>query len=60
MRKKIKQNYLRTRQNNQTQKTIQIQRKYILSSIKSGIVLINQTSAHQRILYEEFLENYYY
>ncbi len=44
-------------QNNQTQKTIQIQRKYILSSIKSGIVLINQTSAHQRILYEEFLEN---
>jgi len=45
------------RQNSQTQKTIQIQRKYILSSIKSGIVLINQTSAHQRILYEDFLKN---
>lgn len=44
-------------QNSQTQKTFQIQRKYILSSIKSGIVLIHQTSAHQRILYEDFLEN---
>jgi len=44
-------------QNSQTQKAFQIQRKYILSSIKSGIVLIHQTSAHQRILYEDFLEN---
>lgn len=44
-------------QKNQTHKTFQIQRKYILSSIKSGIVLINQTSAHQRILYENFLES---
>lgn len=37
-------------------KTIQIQKKYILSSIKSGVVLIHQSLAHQRILYEEFLE----
>ena len=36
--------------------TIQIQKKYIISSIKSGIVLIHQSLAHQRILYEEFLE----
>ncbi len=36
--------------------TFQIQRKYIVSSIKSGIVLIHQNAAHQRILYEEYLE----
>lgn len=38
-------------------KTYQIHNKYIVSSIKSGIVYINQNLAHQRILYEEFLEN---
>ncbi len=40
-----------------TQKTFQIQRKYLLNSIKSGVVLINQSLAHQRILYEDFLES---
>ncbi|WP_088322856.1 DNA mismatch repair endonuclease MutL [Polaribacter tangerinus] len=40
-----------------TQKTFQIQKKYVLSSIKSGVVLIHQSLAHQRILYEEFLES---
>ncbi len=40
-----------------TQKTFQIQRKYLLSSIKSGVVLINQSLAHQRVLYEQFLES---
>lgn len=38
-------------------RTYQIHNKYIVSSIKSGIVYINQHLAHQRILYEEFLEN---
>lgn len=38
-------------------KTYQVHKKYIVSSIKSGIVYINQQSAHQRILYEEFLGN---
>ncbi|MFD0992326.1 DNA mismatch repair endonuclease MutL [Tenacibaculum geojense] len=42
---------------NETGKTFQIQKKYILSSIKSGVVLIHQSLAHQRILYEEFLHN---
>lgn len=37
--------------------TYQIHNKYIVSSIKSGIVYINQHLAHQRILYEEFLQN---
>lgn len=39
-----------------THKTFQVQKKYILSSIKSGVVLIHQSLAHQRILYEELLE----
>lgn len=38
-----------------TQKTFQVQKKYILSSIKSGVVLIHQSLAHQRILYEDLL-----
>jgi DNA mismatch repair protein MutL len=37
-------------------KTLQIQKKYLLSSIKSGVVLIHQSQAHQRVLYESFLE----
>ena len=35
--------------------TYQIHNKYIVSSIKSGMVLINQNYAHERILYEEYL-----
>ncbi|MDV7188181.1 DNA mismatch repair endonuclease MutL [Lutibacter sp. TH_r2] len=38
-------------------KTYQVHKKYIVSSIKSGVVYIHQNLAHQRILYEEFLEN---
>jgi DNA mismatch repair protein MutL len=44
-------------QETETGKTFQIQKKYLLSSIKSGMVLINQSLAHQRVLYEEFLES---
>ncbi|MBV1888427.1 MAG: DNA mismatch repair endonuclease MutL [Urechidicola sp.] len=36
-------------------KTHQVHKKYIVSSIKSGIIFINQNLAHQRILYEEYL-----
>ncbi|AOW19978.1 DNA mismatch repair endonuclease MutL [Urechidicola croceus] len=38
-------------------KTHQVHRKYIVSTIKSGIIFINQNLAHQRILYEEYLES---
>jgi len=38
-------------------RTYQIQKKYILSSIKSGMMVINQKRAHQRILYEQYLKN---
>ncbi len=36
-------------------KTQQLHRKYIVSTIKSGMVFIHQNRAHQRILYEDFL-----
>ena len=39
------------------QKTFQIQNKYIVNTIKSGVLIIDQNKAHQRILYEEFLQN---
>ena len=38
-------------------RTYQIQKKYILSSIKSGMMVIDQKRAHQRILYEQYLKN---
>jgi DNA mismatch repair protein MutL len=37
------------------QKTYQIHKKYIVSPIKSGLLIIDQKRAHQRILYEQFL-----
>lgn len=37
--------------------TFQLQNKYIISPIKSGMMVIHQHLAHQRILYEEFLRN---
>ena len=37
--------------------TYQIHKKYIVSSIKSGMLVIDQGRAHQRILYEQFLTN---
>ena len=35
--------------------TYQFHKKYLVSSIKSGMVLIDQNYAHQRILYEDLL-----
>ncbi len=40
---------------NQKGITFQWQQKYIVSSITSGLVFINQNRAHQRVLYEQFL-----
>jgi DNA mismatch repair protein MutL len=39
------------------QKTYQIHKKYIVSPIKSGMVIMDQQRAHQRVLYEKFLTN---
>ncbi len=40
-----------------TNRTYQIHKKYIVNPIKSGIVIVDQQRAHQRILYELFLTN---
>ncbi|SOC81492.1 DNA mismatch repair protein MutL [Salinimicrobium sediminis] len=37
--------------------TFQLNRKYIISTLKSGILVIDQHRAHTRILYEELLKN---
>ncbi|TKD62472.1 DNA mismatch repair endonuclease MutL [Flavobacterium sp. ASW18X] len=39
-----------------THQTFQLQRKFIVSTVKSGLLLINQNRAHQRVLFERFLE----
>ena len=38
-------------------KTYQLNRKYIVSPIKNGMVIVHQHRAHQRILYEGFLKS---
>ena len=35
--------------------TFQVHGKYIISPIRSGMLLVNQVSAHERILYERFV-----
>ncbi|WP_299368768.1 DNA mismatch repair endonuclease MutL [Winogradskyella sp.] len=37
--------------------TFQLQQKYIVSTLKSGMLIINQNRAHQRVLYENFLKH---
>ncbi len=37
--------------------TFQLRRKYVVTTIKSGMVVIDQSRAHQRVLYERFLRN---
>lgn len=41
----------------QVTRCYQLGRKYIVNPIKSGLVVIDQQRAHQRILYEQFLTN---
>ena len=40
-----------------TQKTFQIHGKYIVNTIKSGMLVIDQHRAHKRVLYEQFLQH---
>jgi len=37
-------------------KNLQVKNKYILSPVKSGLMVIDQRRAHERIIYEEMLE----
>ncbi|VXC00364.1 DNA mismatch repair endonuclease MutL [Maribacter litoralis] len=41
----------------QSTTTFQLRKKFIITTIKSGMVVINQSRAHQRVLYEKFLKN---
>ena len=40
-----------------TTTTFRLRKKFIITTIKSGMVVINQSRAHQRVLYENFLKN---
>lgn len=40
----------------QWKKTLQLKQKYILSPVKSGLMIIDQKRAHERILFEKFLK----
>ncbi|MBC3846910.1 DNA mismatch repair endonuclease MutL [Winogradskyella echinorum] len=40
-----------------TKTTFQLQQKYIVSTLKSGMLVIDQNRAHQRILYENLLRH---
>ena len=37
--------------------TFQLRRKYIVTTIKSGMLVIDQNRAHQRVLYEKYLKS---
>ena len=41
----------------QVNTTYQLHNKYIVSTIKSGMLVMDQHRAHQRVLYEDFLKN---
>lgn len=41
--------------NTNTNRFFQLKSKYILTSVKSGLMIINQKRAHQRILFEHYL-----
>ncbi len=45
-------------QSNSGQQSYQVQKKYIISPIKSGMIIIDQRRAHQRILYEHYLQSF--
>lgn len=37
---------------------IQLAKSYVITTLKSGLIIINQKLAHERILYEKYLEQY--
>ncbi|SNZ00384.1 DNA mismatch repair endonuclease MutL [Flagellimonas pacifica] len=47
--------YSDSEEETQTGITFQLRRKYIVSTIKSGMLVIHQNRAHERILFEKFL-----
>lgn len=41
----------------ESRQVFQLNRRYIVSSLKSGMLIIDQQLAHQRVLYEKYLKN---
>lgn len=50
-------NLFKTNENDSEKSTFQLHKKYIVSTLKSGLLLIDQHRAHTRIIYEELLKN---
>jgi DNA mismatch repair protein MutL len=48
--------YTRASDKYQGNKALQLKQKYILSPVKSGLMVIDQKRAHERILFEKFME----
>ncbi len=48
--------YGQTKEQFTGKKFLQVKQKYILTPVKSGLMVIDQKRAHERILYEKFLE----
>jgi len=42
---------------NESSNVFQLKNKYIVTPVKSGLMIINQRRAHERILYENFISN---
>ena len=40
-----------------TQRTFQLQHKYVVTTLKSGLLVVDQHRAHKRVLYERFMES---
>jgi len=48
-----------SQESHQDRPVFQLHRKYILTQIKSGLIIIDQQRAHERILYEQALDSLY-
>jgi len=52
---KAEQSLFSSEESNSTTNIFQLQRKFIISTLQSGLLVINQNRAHERILYEQLL-----
>ena len=52
---KAEQSLFSSEESNNTTNIFQLQRKFIISTLQSGLLVINQNRAHERILYEQLL-----
>ena len=56
-KKELSPELFESKTNSTARESFQIYNKYIISNMLSGMVMIHQNLAHQRVLYENFLEN---